>query len=224
MTVPAFITKLWTLVEDFSTDELIAWDSTGLSFHVLDQGRFAKDVLPLYFKHNNIASFIRQLNMYGFRKILNIEQGSLKSERDDMEFAHQFFQRDREDLLEFIKRKVSHGKAGEVDVKVRPDTFHTVLNEVHDVQDKQDQLTTSLSSLKCENEALWREVASLRQKHHKQQQIVNKLIQFLVSLVGSKHAMAGMKRKRPLMLNDASQLETSQAKIPKTSEFTFDQV
>ncbi len=26
-----------------------------------------------------------------------------------------------------------------------------------------------------ENEALWREVASLRQKHHKQQQIVNKV-------------------------------------------------
>ena len=30
-----------------------------------------------------------------------------------------------------------------------------------------------------ENEALWREVASLRQKHHKQQQIVNK-VKFVV--------------------------------------------
>ena len=35
----------------------------GRSFHVLDQARFAKEILPLYFKHNNIASFIRQLNM-----------------------------------------------------------------------------------------------------------------------------------------------------------------
>ena len=35
----------------------------GRSFHVLDQSRFAKEILPLYFKHNNIASFIRQLNM-----------------------------------------------------------------------------------------------------------------------------------------------------------------
>jgi len=35
----------------------------GRSFHVIDQARFAKEILPLYFKHNNIASFIRQLNM-----------------------------------------------------------------------------------------------------------------------------------------------------------------
>lgn len=36
---------------------------SGTSFHVFDQGRFAKEVLPKYFKHNNMASFVRQLNM-----------------------------------------------------------------------------------------------------------------------------------------------------------------
>ena len=39
---------------------------SGKSFHVFDQGRFAKEILPLYFKHSNIASFIRQLNMCKF--------------------------------------------------------------------------------------------------------------------------------------------------------------
>lgn len=166
-----------------------------------------------------------------------------------MEFAHQFFQRDREDLLEFIKRKVSlqprtvpsssnwlrsicgksvnpqvsHTKGGGgEDVKIRPDAFHTVLNEVHDVQDRQEQFTSSLNALKQENEALWREVASLRQKHLKQQQIVNKLVQFLVSLVGNKRAVPGMKRKMPLMLNDASQLQ--EAKVPKTSHHLYQTV
>lgn len=33
------------------------------SFTIKDQASFAKEVLPLYFKHNNMASFIRQLNM-----------------------------------------------------------------------------------------------------------------------------------------------------------------
>ncbi|OPJ77596.1 hypothetical protein AV530_008742 [Patagioenas fasciata monilis] len=54
-----------------------------------------------------------------------------------------------------------------------------------------------------ENEALWREVASLRQKHAQQQKVVNKLIQFLISLVQSNRIL-GVKRKIPLMLNDSS--------------------
>lgn len=35
----------------------------GNSFLVLDEQRFAKEILPKFFKHNNMASFIRQLNM-----------------------------------------------------------------------------------------------------------------------------------------------------------------
>uniref|UniRef100_A0A8D2KS27 Heat shock transcription factor 4 n=1 Tax=Varanus komodoensis TaxID=61221 RepID=A0A8D2KS27_VARKO len=106
-TVPAFLTKLWTLVEDPETNHLICWSVNGTSFHVFDQGRFAKEVLPKYFKHNNMASFVRQLNMYGFRKVVNIEQGGLvKPERDDTEFQHLYFLQGHEHLLEHIKRKV----------------------------------------------------------------------------------------------------------------------
>ncbi|TRZ08811.1 hypothetical protein HGM15179_018302 [Zosterops borbonicus] len=66
---------------------------------------------------------------------------------------------------------------------------------------KQDSLDSRLLAMKHENEALWREVASLRQKHAQQQKVVNKLIQFLISLVQSNRIL-GVKRKIPLMLND----------------------
>lgn len=42
----------------------------------------------------------------GFRKIVQIEQGGLRLDRDEMEFAHPYFLQGREDLLELIKRKV----------------------------------------------------------------------------------------------------------------------
>ena len=41
-----------------------------------DQARFALEVLPLHFKHNNVASFIRQLQLHGFRKVAANSQPS----------------------------------------------------------------------------------------------------------------------------------------------------
>ncbi|XP_035296597.1 heat shock factor protein 1 isoform X16 [Cricetulus griseus] len=203
--VPAFLTKLWTLVSDPDTDALICWSPSGNSFHVFDQGQFAKEVLPKYFKHNNMASFVRQLNMYGFRKVVHIEHGGLvKPERDDTEFQHPCFLRGQEQLLENIKRKVtSVSTLKSEDIKIRQDSVTRLLTDVQLMKGKQECMDSKLLAMKHENEALWREVASLRQKHAQQQKVVNKLIQFLISLVQSNRIL-GVKRKIPLMLSDSS--------------------
>ncbi|TTP27314.1 Heat shock factor protein 1 [Bagarius yarrelli] len=203
--VPAFLTKLWTLVDDPETDPLICWSPSGNSFHVIDQGRFSKEVLPKYFKHNNMASFVRQLNMYGFRKVVHIEQGGLvKPEKDDTEFQHPYFLRGQEHLLENIKRKVTTvSNIKHEDLKLSPDDVSKMISDVQHMKGKQESMDTKISTLKHENEALWREVAMLRQKHAQQQKVVNKLIQFLITLARSNRVL-GMKRKMPLMLNDSS--------------------
>lgn len=177
---------------------------------MFDQGRFAKEILPLYFKHSNIASFIRQLNMYGFRKVTNIEQG-LKTEKDDLEFQHPYFQKGQEHLLEHIKRKITHHVPAHPQIKVEPiqtvsvptEDLSRMVSEVNQVKNKQDLMNNKLETMKKENEVLWREVASLRQKHMKQTQIVNKLIQFLVHLVGANRVAAASKRKMPLMIGNS---------------------
>ncbi|XP_039618940.1 heat shock factor protein 4 [Polypterus senegalus] len=202
--VPAFLTKLWTLVEDRETNHLICWSSTGTSFHVFDQGRFAKEVLPKYFKHNNMASFVRQLNMYGFRKVVNIEQsGLVKPERDDTEFQHLYFLQGHEHLLEHIKRKVSIVKSEET--KVRQEDLSKLLYEMQVLRSQQESMDCQMQDMKHQNEVLWREVVSLRQNHTHQQKVMNKLIQFLFTHIQSNpHSSVGMKRKLPLMLDDGS--------------------
>ncbi|XP_013883931.1 heat shock factor protein 4 [Austrofundulus limnaeus] len=202
--VPAFLTKLWTLVEDPDTNHLICWSATGTSFHVFDQGRFAKEVLPKYFKHNNMASFVRQLNMYGFRKVVNIEQsGLVKPERDDTEFQHLYFLQGHEHMLEHIKRKVSIVKSEET--KVRQEDLSKLLYEVQLLRTQQDNMECQMQDMKQQNEVLWREVVSLRQNHTQQQKVMNKLIQFLFSQMQPNTPSAvGLKRKLPLMLDDSS--------------------
>ncbi|XP_029351912.1 heat shock factor protein 2 isoform X2 [Echeneis naucrates] len=197
--VPAFLTKLWTLVEDADTNEFICWSQEGNSFLVLDEQRFAKEILPKFFKHNNMASFIRQLNMYGFRKVMHIDTGIVKQERDGpVEFQHPYFKHGQDDLLENIKRKVSNARPE--DNKIRQGDLSKILASVHSVHSKQENIDARLATLKRENEALWREISDLRQKHAHQQQLIKKLIQFIVTLVQNNRIL-NLKRKRPILMN-----------------------
>ncbi|CAI0430201.1 unnamed protein product [Linum tenue] len=94
--VPApFLTKTFQLVDDPATDDVVSWSETGATFVVWKTADFAKDLLPNYFKHNNFSSFVRQLNTYGFRKIVP----------DKWEFANDNFQRGRKELLSDIRRR-----------------------------------------------------------------------------------------------------------------------
>ncbi|XP_026521842.1 heat shock factor protein 2 isoform X4 [Notechis scutatus] len=197
--VPAFLSKLWALVGDAPSNQLITWSQNGQSFLVLDEQRFAKEILPKYFKHNNMASFVRQLNMYGFRKVVHVDSGIVKLERDGpVEFQHPYFKQGREDLLEHIKRKVSSSKPEEN--KIRQEDLSKIINSAQKVQIKQETIESRLSALKRENESLWREVAELRAKHLQQQQVIRKIVQFIVTLVQN-NQLVSLKRKRPLLLN-----------------------
>lgn len=149
--------------------------------------------------------------MYGFHKITSIDNGGLKFDKDEMEFSHPYFQQGHPYLIEHIKRKITNPKQVEVDKSTasKAETMNRVLNEVKNMRGRQETLDTRFSTIKQENEALWREVAILRQKHMKQQQIVNKLIQFLVTLVNPQRSGLGSssigKRRYQLMINDAPQ-------------------
>ncbi|KAJ3159808.1 stress-responsive transcription factor hsf1 [Geranomyces michiganensis] len=95
------------MVNDPSTDGMIQWGPDGTTFLVHRHEDFARDVLPRFFKHNNFASFVRQLNMYGFHKIPHLQQGVLQTDGlpEMWEFANPNFQRDQPDLLCLVSRK-----------------------------------------------------------------------------------------------------------------------
>ncbi|XP_031314149.2 heat shock factor protein 4 isoform X1 [Camelus dromedarius] len=199
--VPAFLGKLWALVGDPGTDHLIRWSPSGTSFLVSDQSRFAKEVLPQYFKHSNMASFVRQLNMYGFRKVVSIEQGGLlRPERDHVEFQHPSFVRGREQLLERVRRKVPALRGD--DSRWRPEDMGRLLGEVQALRGVQESTEARLRELRQQNEILWREVVTLRQSQGQQHRIIGKLIQCLFGPLQAGSSSTGAKRKLSLMLDE----------------------
>ncbi|XP_025921899.1 heat shock factor protein 3 isoform X2 [Apteryx rowi] len=194
--VPGFLAKLWALVEDPQSDAVICWSRNGENFCILDEQRFAKELLPKYFKHNNISSFIRQLNMYGFRKVIALENGMITVEKSSViEFQHPFFKQGKAHLLENIKRKVSAVRTE--DLKVCTEDLHKVLSEVQEMREQQNNMDVRLANMKRENKALWKEVAVLRQKHSQQQKLLSKILQFILSLMRGNY-IVGVKRKRSL--------------------------
>ena len=62
--VAPFLTKLYEMVDDETTDGLISWGSRNDSFVIWDDVEFSTQLLPKYYKHNTLSSFIRQLNIY----------------------------------------------------------------------------------------------------------------------------------------------------------------
>ncbi|KKY36505.1 putative heat shock factor protein hsf24 [Diaporthe ampelina] len=95
--IPPFVLKLSSFLNNGRNSDLIRWSEKGDSFIVLDEEEFAKKLIPEMFKHNNYASFVRQLNMYGFHKRVGLSDNSMraseKKNKSPSEYAHPYFLR-----------------------------------------------------------------------------------------------------------------------------------
>lgn len=102
--IPTFVQKLSQILDviyffifhDSQLSNLISWLPDGNGFQIYNVPAFTEQVLPNQFKHKNMASFVRQLNMYGFNR---------PSDSHQHVYMHPRFQKGNLNNMKFIKRK-----------------------------------------------------------------------------------------------------------------------
>ncbi|KAG0018070.1 kinase-regulated stress-responsive transcription factor skn7 [Podila clonocystis] len=159
---PDFVKKLYRMLEEKEHDPIVSWGRAGETFVVKEPNEFAKAILPKHFKHNNFASFVRQLNKYDFHKI-KITEDSAKPYGDQAwEFQHPKFQVGKYEQLEDIKRKTPNNKkpnaasaASPEDPMAAPDDYQTQVDQLLKTQtDMQQELTQCKSNSKSRPEQI----------------------------------------------------------------------
>lgn len=65
----SFTVKLHRILADEEFKEYICWMPHGRSWKVLKQEEFEEKVIPLFYRHGKFASFMRQVNGWGFRRM-----------------------------------------------------------------------------------------------------------------------------------------------------------
>lgn len=82
--------------KDSGKDTIVKFSDDGLKFTILETKPFEQEILPLYFRHNNINSFKRLLRMYQFKKLHGTwMQGT---------FEHPLFHRDHPEWAKHMDR------------------------------------------------------------------------------------------------------------------------
>lgn len=147
--LPPFLVKCYEMVNDESTNELISWSESNDSFIIWDESKFASQLLPKYFKHSNFSSFVRQLNIYGFRKI----------DTDNWQFANEAFIKGQKHLLRnIIRRKQSQNL-----VQKKPSQQKEAEPAPPSEEDKKMALWKEVESLKTGKSALTQELIKVSQ-------------------------------------------------------------
>jgi hypothetical protein len=61
--IPSFLANLYEILQSNEYNDIIEWSENGKSFIVKNLTDFSEKVIPRYWKHNNFASFVRQVNI-----------------------------------------------------------------------------------------------------------------------------------------------------------------
>jgi hypothetical protein len=193
--LPAFLNKLYGMVNSPESDAWVHWNEDGTSFIIPNSQALAQQILGHHFKHNNFPSFVRQLNMYGFHKVPHLSHGVLHNDGlpEVWEFINPNFRRDTPEDMRRIERKKGEAERARSAAKQQPDPAHPassprisqpadvaiVRAELGQLGSRQNMIKDELLRLSSSTEGLWRYALETRLRYEQQQLKLDNIIRVL---------------------------------------------
>ncbi|KAF9650576.1 hypothetical protein BDM02DRAFT_3267800 [Thelephora ganbajun] len=189
-TTSDFVKKLYRMLEETDTVNIVSWGPKGDCFIVKDMNEFTKSVLPRIFKHSNFASFVRQLNKYDFHKVKNSDDS--QSGEQSWTFRHPEFRADRPHSLENIKRKVATSRKPPVVPYVSPApqgppveyirTIESLQAQVDHLTRAHDDMADRLRSMETNYKEVLNEMVNFQRDLGQHDLLVQNLIQHFLQV------------------------------------------
>ncbi|KAK8802129.1 hypothetical protein WA158_006523 [Blastocystis sp. Blastoise] len=223
--IPAFLTKTFAIMHNNQFQNIVRWNDAGDAILIEKVEEFSQTVLPKYFKHGNFASFVRQLNMYGFHKT--------RQDPNWREFQHPMFKRGRVDLLAHIKRKTGVGKqkptpqveSTEVEVKREKLNTDKCIKDYNSLRRKQEEIEMKYNKLLQDNAVLYNIFLESKQRQDEMKKQMEKIYAFVYNIYSYVYPQLNGVRPRMMLTNDNNDmppmdLSTVLSSLPLTNSLT----
>ena len=151
-----FLKQLKNILDDKSNKKYICWDKKGKAILIRNEKEFSKIVLPKYYKHDNLDSFIRQLNLYNFSGKRNKEgwlkyenQGFFKTMTDE-DLKKLESQKKKKKKRKIIGQPKETVKEEEIDIKEIRKLLNDCLDGLKELLVKQNKVSVQIVNLEKE--------------------------------------------------------------------------
>ena len=134
-----FPEKLFNILQNKNNQSIINWDKEGKVVVIENKFKFSK-LLEKYFKGQNHDSFIRQLNLYGFEKLVNIQ----KSDKECFSLENFTKNSSLEEIRQIKRKKMKNNKSIKIDnignkdekyIKENNEKIDEILNQIKNEKD-----------------------------------------------------------------------------------------
>lgn len=164
-----FLQRLFNILSEPKYSNIISWTESETSFAIKQMTEFTVSILPLYFKHKNFSSFVRQLNMYNFHK-----------ERDTSDiqiYSHPCFIKGQQKNLINIHRKTSDLYTSTKQVSPLEKKYNTIQSKQKLLNEKISMLEENYQEVSAYNQTLLCQIFQSREREQKIEELLMMFIE-----------------------------------------------